>query len=273
MSRKERTDDAVSILHRRYIGDDPAKAALLEEERLHAKVARNIYELRTKAGLSQRELADRIGTTQSAISRLEDADYQGHSLSMLRRVAEALGADVDVGFVGPSQTIEPMVFRRLMNLLRRSKRLDLDRLAEEIDVDRGELAAIEQIEGHRPSARTVSKLAQFYGLTPRKLATLAGGVDTAIDEVHEPALRFAAQSQDFSKLSAEERKALDDLVRALQETGARPDGDRQRKGAVRGRAQTYDPKTGHWTKRDTATGRFIDQKADERPYKRVRKEK
>jgi len=96
MSRKERTDDAVSILHRRYIGDDPVKAALLEEERLHAKVARRIQALRTEAGLSQKDLARRVGTTQSAISRLEDADYEGHSLSMLRRVADALGAEVEV---------------------------------------------------------------------------------------------------------------------------------------------------------------------------------
>ncbi|HUP25068.1 MAG TPA: hypothetical protein VNB06_19280 [Thermoanaerobaculia bacterium] len=52
-----------------------------------------------------------------------------------------------------------------------------------------------------------------------------------------------------------------------------PVGDGHRKGAVRGRSQTFNPKTGHWTKRDTDTGRFIDQKADDRPYKGVRKEK
>ena len=42
---------------------------------------------RTEAGLSQKELAEMIGTTQSVISRLEDADYEGHSLSMLSRIA------------------------------------------------------------------------------------------------------------------------------------------------------------------------------------------
>lgn len=52
-----------------------------------------------------------------------------------------------------------------------------------------------------------------------------------------------------------------------------PKGDGHRKGAVRKRSQTLNPKTGKWTKRDTETGRFIDQKADDKPFKGVRKEK
>lgn len=46
-----------------------------------------------------------------------------------------------------------------------------------------------------------------------------------------------------------------------------------RRGAVRKRSQTLNPKNGHWTKRDTGTGRFIDQKADSKPFKGVRKER
>lgn len=52
-----------------------------------------------------------------------------------------------------------------------------------------------------------------------------------------------------------------------------PKGDGHRNGAVRHRSQTYNPHNGHWTKRDTGTGRFIDQKADSNPFKGVRKEK
>jgi hypothetical protein len=37
-----------------------------------------------------------VGTTQSVISRLEDADYEGHSLAMLRRIARAVGYVVQV---------------------------------------------------------------------------------------------------------------------------------------------------------------------------------
>ena len=52
-----------------------------------------------------------------------------------------------------------------------------------------------------------------------------------------------------------------------------PKGDGHRNGAVRGRSQVHNPKTNHWVKRDTDTGRFIDQKADDKPIKGVRKEK
>lgn len=52
-----------------------------------------------------------------------------------------------------------------------------------------------------------------------------------------------------------------------------PAGDGHRNGAVRGRSQTYNPKNDRWTKRDTKTGRFMDQKADDKPFKGVRKEK
>ncbi len=45
--------------------------------------------IRLRAGLAQRQLADLIGTTASAICRLEDADYEGHSLAMLNRIAAA----------------------------------------------------------------------------------------------------------------------------------------------------------------------------------------
>jgi transcriptional regulator with XRE-family HTH domain len=59
-------------------------------------VALQIVALREKAGLSQKELANRLKTSQQQISRLESPSYEGHSLSMLRRVAKALGATVRV---------------------------------------------------------------------------------------------------------------------------------------------------------------------------------
>jgi hypothetical protein len=52
-----------------------------------------------------------------------------------------------------------------------------------------------------------------------------------------------------------------------------PSGDNHRNGAVRGRSQTHNPKTKRWVKRDTDSGQFIDQKADDKPFKGVRKEK
>ena len=87
MGKSNRKTDAVEILHRRYIGDDAKRKASLQAEHVNAEVAQTIYELRKEASLTQKELAELVGTTQSVISRLEDADYDGHSLSMLNRIA------------------------------------------------------------------------------------------------------------------------------------------------------------------------------------------
>jgi len=103
MGKRKKTDNAVKILQDRYIGDDAQRKESLQEERVHAQAARTIYELRQEAGLSQKQLADMIGTTQSVISRLEDADYEGHSLSMLNRIAEALDKKLTVRMVGKNQ--------------------------------------------------------------------------------------------------------------------------------------------------------------------------
>jgi transcriptional regulator with XRE-family HTH domain len=81
------------------VSGDPAREQAYEEEVINAEIARKIYALRTKAGLTQQELAARVGTTKSAICRLEDADYDGHSLSMLKRIAEAFDKRVQIRFV------------------------------------------------------------------------------------------------------------------------------------------------------------------------------
>src|SRR5215469_11959160 len=94
---QNKTSDAVKILDR-MAGESPELVRLTEEARVNAKVAQLIYDARQKAGLSQAELAERIGTKQGVISRLEDADYEGHSLSMLLRVASALGQQVSIEF-------------------------------------------------------------------------------------------------------------------------------------------------------------------------------
>ncbi len=99
MGKNKKETDAVKILHDRYVGDDTRRQASLKEERVNAEVAATIYDLRRKTGLTQKQLADLIGTTQSVISRLEDADYDGHSLSMLSRIAKALNKRLSVQFL------------------------------------------------------------------------------------------------------------------------------------------------------------------------------
>lgn len=89
------TRDALKILDR-ITGDDPELRELIEQETLNAQVARLIYDARTKAGLTQRQLAALVGTRQPNIARLEDGDYQGHSLTMLQRIAKALNQRLEV---------------------------------------------------------------------------------------------------------------------------------------------------------------------------------
>jgi DNA-binding XRE family transcriptional regulator len=91
--------DALEIIHQRYYAGKPERLAELEEERTNARVARQIYALRIKAGLTQRELGKLVGTTASVICRLEDADYDGHSLAMLRRIGTVLKRRVEIRFV------------------------------------------------------------------------------------------------------------------------------------------------------------------------------
>jgi predicted XRE-type DNA-binding protein len=98
MKKTEKTTDAVKILHQRYIKNSGKRKESLQRERENIGIAEQVYNLRIQAGLSQKELADLVGTTQSAISRLEDADYNGHSLTMLRKVAAALNQHVQVRF-------------------------------------------------------------------------------------------------------------------------------------------------------------------------------
>ena len=87
MMRKKHTKDALEILHHKYYEDKPERLASLEDARANAVIARTIHQLRMKAALSQRALALLVGTSTSVICRLEDADYEGHSLTMLRRIA------------------------------------------------------------------------------------------------------------------------------------------------------------------------------------------
>lgn len=100
MARKHRFESpALQYLFDRYVGDDPEQQATYEEGLANAQIARAIYDLRTKAKLTQAALAARLGTQPSVISRLEDAAYQGHSVAMLRRVAEALGQRLEIRFL------------------------------------------------------------------------------------------------------------------------------------------------------------------------------
>jgi putative component of toxin-antitoxin plasmid stabilization module/DNA-binding XRE family transcriptional regulator len=103
---KKTTTDALKILAH-MTGKDPALQRRFEEEAANREVAQSIYQLRQRAGLSQAELARRVGTTQSVISRLEDADYEGHSLALLNRIAAAVEQRVEIRFVPRKRRLQP----------------------------------------------------------------------------------------------------------------------------------------------------------------------
>jgi ribosome-binding protein aMBF1 (putative translation factor) len=88
-----KTSDAIKIIDK-MTSSDPELEAMVAEASINAEVAQLIYEARTLAGLTQKQLAELVGTKQPVIARLEDADYEGHSLSMLQKIARALNQRV-----------------------------------------------------------------------------------------------------------------------------------------------------------------------------------
>ncbi len=218
MTRKDRTTDAVRILHGRYVKGDPERKASVESERVNTEVARLIYDLRKEAGLSQQELAELVGTTQSVISRLEDADYDGHSLTMLNRIAEALKQKLTVVMTAKDSESGALryAFHLCVQMLRRAQGLTVDELADKTGIDRSEVVAMERNPGYRPTPVVVYKLSEFYGIPERRMAMLAGAVRDVSEDVAQYASRFAAQSESFAKLTTEERQALDEFMKVLR---------------------------------------------------------
>ena len=98
---KTKVTDAVEILKRKT-GIDPDRDAGMQKISQDFRVAQMIYDARTEAGLTQKQLAKAVGTTQSVISQLESAEYEGHSLSMLQRIAQALHRRVEIRLVPTS---------------------------------------------------------------------------------------------------------------------------------------------------------------------------
>ena len=92
------TSDAAEIMGIEF-GGDPSYQQIRAEQRIKSQAAQAIYDARTAAGLTQSQLARLAGTTQSVISRLEDGDYDRHSLATLERIAAALGRRVEVRFL------------------------------------------------------------------------------------------------------------------------------------------------------------------------------
>jgi len=79
--------------------EDKEFKAMFEEGYKDFLISEKIAELRHKARLTQEQLAKKVKTTKSAISRYENSDYKGYSLTLLRKIASACGADLQVSFI------------------------------------------------------------------------------------------------------------------------------------------------------------------------------
>jgi predicted transcriptional regulator len=89
------TNDAIKILDK-INNNDSEIQDMIAVASINATVAQLIYKARTSSGLTQKQLADLVGTKQPIIALLEDADYEGHSLSMLQKIACALNQKVEI---------------------------------------------------------------------------------------------------------------------------------------------------------------------------------
>lgn len=78
---------------------DPEFRTYFREERQALKLAMKITKLREKKGLSQKQLAILMGTSQQAISRIESGEYEGFTLKTLEKFAKATGTRVKIEFI------------------------------------------------------------------------------------------------------------------------------------------------------------------------------
>src|SRR5438270_887022 len=114
---KARMRGATQILFDRLYRGRPRRIAQLKRTRQELALGRTIRALRESRGLSQAQLARALGTQAPAISRIEDADYDGHSLRILRKIADYFDQNLVVSFEPkrPSSAALKRVERELMH--------------------------------------------------------------------------------------------------------------------------------------------------------------
>ncbi|ESZ71843.1 helix-turn-helix domain-containing protein [Mesorhizobium sp. M0045] len=107
------------------------------------------------------------------------------------------------------------VLFKLVHQLRRKDGLSIAQLAAKIRVDAAELEQVEKDPNYVPGPRTVHQLAEFIGVSARAVGLLTAAASAQNDNLTEAVHRFAASSDDLSKLSQAERRDLNDFVKVL----------------------------------------------------------
>lgn len=105
-----------------------------------------------------------------------------------------------------------VAFSRFVQLARRSRGLSIEKLAEDADVEVGELVSIEEKAQHKPDLRTVYQLANFFGVQRANLLQVAGLTVPKDSHIIDEAVRFAARSESVAALTPEERSAFEAFV-------------------------------------------------------------
>ena len=108
-------------------------------------------------------------------------------------------------------------FGVLVRQLRRGKQWTIDELAAKARVSADDLRQIERDPHFRPRPRVVHQLAAVFGVPERALMKLSGATVTRDQAFEEEAMRFAAKSDDMSKLTREEQRVLNQYVKYLSE--------------------------------------------------------
>lgn len=129
----------------------------------------------------------------------------------------------NIGMFLPSELVDEAsnvvelkhAFGVLIRQLRRRDQVTVETLATKARVDADEIKRIERDPSYRPRPRTVHQIADYFRMPPRALMKLSGATITRDETLQEQAIRFAAKSDDLSKLSKDEQSVLDTFVRYL----------------------------------------------------------
>jgi transcriptional regulator with XRE-family HTH domain len=166
--KKKKITNALEILKNRYAKNNPTLEASIEQELINSQVAQMIYKIRTDKGITQKELAKRINTTQSVISRLEDSDYKGHSLAMLQKISISLGSKINITFADENvntknaeiEGLKSIIHKLREDLLNATRRIEIkvDQGNKEITELRMSNTSDTNLENRYDVIRTPSKL-------------------------------------------------------------------------------------------------------------------
>ena len=108
-----------------------------------------------------------------------------------------------------------IAFGRLIQLMRRNVGYSIESLAENANIDIEEIIEIEESNHCRPDIRTVYQLANVFKLPRANLLKVAGLLEAQNDSLYKEAVRFAARSEPVSKLTVQEKEALDAFILIL----------------------------------------------------------